>query len=564
MSVLGKSERFLYLKRSLELLTGPVLVIGSTIREQKKDSQSSALFSKFQSHPSAMLEFGFFEKFGRNDDKSTNKAETAKSMKMLAKLFPNSLPILPPSSDSELSQWKKCLERDTELLNEQTNRQSMATVLQKCNAHCPELEKVAIKEAQLMIEDVEKLIGLAIGYRLTLDEAPTTEDGKLIIEKSDIVKGSELFKGFDTEASTSKNVLQEISTENEYEKRLLTEVVPPQEVGVGFEDIGALENVKKTLHEIVMLPLQRPELFARGQLLKPAKGVLLFGPPGTGKTMLAKALAAESGANFLNMSVSSIASKWFGEGEKYVRALFSLAHKIAPCVIFVDEVDSMLGRRDKTNEHEAMRKIKNEFMLNWDGLRTNERDRVLVLAATNRPMDIDEAVIRRMPRRLFVDLPDSENRIKILKTILRHEEVSPDFKYEEIAALTEGYSGSDLKNLCLQAAFHPVRDFLKNEETPPAADSVLEPAGSSPPEQDPAGKLILTLNSKKGSGDEHKAKKAKTVELRPIKMEDMIEAARQIASSVSSDALSMTEIRNWNQMYGEGGNRQKTTLSYFM
>eukprot|EP00210_Caulerpa_lentillifera_P004643 g4428.t1 len=564
LSVLGKSERFLYLKKSLEQLSGPVLVIGTTIREQKKDSQSSALFSKLHSHPSAMLEFGFFEKFGRNDDKNTNKAETAKSMKMLAKLFPNCLPIMPPSNDTELTEWKKCLERDTELFNEDTNRLLMSTVLQKCNAHCPQLDNVAIKEALLSVEDIEKLIGLAIGYRLTLDQTPLIGDGKLIIEKSDIVKGSELFKGFDTESGTAKNVLQEISTENEYEKRLLTEVVPPQEVGVGFEDIGALENVKKTLHEIVMLPLQRPELFARGQLLKPAKGVLLFGPPGTGKTMLAKALAAESGANFLNMSVSSIASKWFGEGEKYVRALFSLAHKIAPCVIFVDEVDSMLGRRDKTNEHEAMRKIKNEFMLNWDGLRTNERDRVLVLAATNRPMDIDEAVIRRMPRRLFVDLPDSENRVKILKTILRHEEVSPEFNYEEIAALTEGYSGSDLKNLCLEAAIRPVRDFLKNEQT--LVDTpCLEPTGSVQEEkEEPTGKLVLSLNSKKQSEDGHKTKKAKTVQLRSIQMEDMIQAARQIASSVSSDAVSMTEIRNWNQMYGEGGNRQKTTLSYFM
>lgn len=96
-----------------------------------------------------------------------------------------------------------------------------------------------------------------------------------------------------------------------------------------------------------MLPLQRPELFVKGNLTKPIKGVLLFGPPGTGKTMLAKAVASESGAHFINVSMSSLASKWFGEGEKYVRALFSLANKIAPCVVFIDEVDSMLGRRDK-------------------------------------------------------------------------------------------------------------------------------------------------------------------------------------------------------------------------
>ena len=196
--------------------------------------------------------------------------------------------------------------------------------------------------------------------------------------------------------------------------------------------------------------------------------------------------------------------------------------------------------------------------------------RVLVLAATNRPMDLDEAVIRRMPRRLLVDLPDAENRIKILKTILRHEDVHPDFSYEEIAAVTDGYSGSDLKNLCLEAALHPVRDYLKHEETHPAAPTAEPetPIEAPTAQTSSDGKLVLSLmTTKKTGGSSSKgpaAKKAKTVQLRPINMEDVLDAARQIASSVSNDAISMTEIRNWNQMYGEGGNRQKTPLSYFM
>ena len=368
-------DRFGRFKRRLDMLNGSVLVIGTTIREQKKDSNPSGLFSKFGSHPSAMLEFGFFEKLGKSDDKSANKAENTKSVKLLSRLFPNHLCIVPPTTEPELSEWKKAIERDTELMNEESNRRLMSSAIQKCNAYCPDLDKIAVHDAQMPPEDVEKLIGLSIANRLTCSGDPEMHEGKLVIGREDIEKGSALFRGFQDEPSSSKGDLHDVVTDNEFEKRLLTEVVPPSEVGVGFDDIGALENVKKTLHEIVMLPLQRPELFARGQLLKPTKGVLLFGPPGTGKTMLAKAVAAESGANFLNMSVSSIASKWFGEGEKYVRALFSLAHKISPCVIFVDEVDSLLGRRDKTNEHEAMRKIKNEFMANWDGLRTNEHDR---------------------------------------------------------------------------------------------------------------------------------------------------------------------------------------------
>lgn len=193
-------------------------------------------------------------------------------------------------------------------------------------------------------------------------------------------------------------LFQEVPPDNEFEKRIRPEVIPASEIGVTFADIGALDETKESLQELVMLPLRRPDLFTGG-LLKPCRGILLFGPPGTGKTMLAKAIANEAGASFINVSMSTITSKWFGEDEKNVRALFTLAAKVSPTIIFVDEVDSMLGQRTRVGEHEAMRKIKNEFMTHWDGLLTKPGVRILVLAATNRPFDLDEAIIRRFERR---------------------------------------------------------------------------------------------------------------------------------------------------------------------
>ncbi|PQQ01549.1 putative cell division cycle ATPase [Prunus yedoensis var. nudiflora] len=193
--------------------------------------------------------------------------------------------------------------------------------------------------------------------------------------------------------------------------RIRPEVIPANEIGVTFAEIGALDNIKESLQEMVMLPLRRPELF-KGGLLKPCRGILLFGPPGTGKTMLAKAIANEVGASFINVSVSTITSKWFGEDEKNERALFTLAAKVSPNNIFVDEVDSMLVQRTRVGEHEAIRKIKNEFMTHWDGLLTKTGDRILVLAATNRLFDLDEAIIRRFERSIAARLYKTEYSLR--------------------------------------------------------------------------------------------------------------------------------------------------------
>lgn len=398
-----------------------------------------------------------------------------------------------------------------------------------------------VKDRILTNECIDKIIGFALSHQLKncTNPDPSLSTVQFALSSESLKHGIDMLESIQSgsKSSTKRKSLKDIATENEFEKRLLADVIPPHEIGVTFEDIGALESVKDTLKELVMLPLQRPELFNRGQLMKPCKGILLFGPPGTGKTMLAKAVATEAGANFINISMSSISSKWLGEGEKFVKAVFSLASKIAPSVIFVDEVDGMLGRRENPGEHEAMRKMKNEFMVNWDGLRTKEKERVLVLAATNRPFDLDEAVVRRLPRRLMVNLPDASNRRKILSVILAKEDLADDVDLETIANLTEGYSGSDLKNLCVTAAHRPIREILEKEKKERAS---AEAENRSLPQSH-------TSN-----------------DVRALRISDFIHAHEQVCASVSSDSSNMNELVQWNDLYGEGGSRKKTTLSYFM
>ncbi|CAH9111929.1 unnamed protein product [Cuscuta epithymum] len=250
---------------------------------------------------------------------------------------------------------------------------------------------------------------------------------------------------------------------NPYEDVIACDVINPDHIDVEFGSIGGLETIKQALYELVILPLRRPELFSHGKLLGPQKGVLLYGPPGTGKTMLAKAIAKESGAIFINVKISNLMSKWFGDAQKLVAAVFSLAYKLQPAIIFIDEVDSFLGQR-KTSDHEALTNMKTEFMALWDGFTTDQSARVMVLAATNRPSELDEAILRRLPQAFEIGFPDRRERVEILKVILKGEKVEGNIDYDHIAGLCDGYTGSDLLDLCKKAAYYPIRELLDAEK----------------------------------------------------------------------------------------------------
>ncbi|KAF9581105.1 hypothetical protein BGW38_001996, partial [Lunasporangiospora selenospora] len=227
---------------------------------------------------------------------------------------------------------------------------------------------------------------------------------------------------------------------------------------VTWDDISGLEHAKTTIKEAVIWPMLRPDIFTG--LRRPPKGLLLFGPPGTGKTLIGKCIASQSQATFFSISSSTLTSKWVGDGEKMVRALFAVARCHQPAVIFMDEIDSLLTQRTD-GEFEASRRIKTEFLVQFDGVgTTGEEDRILLVGATNRPQEIDEAARRRFQKRLYVPLPESAGRHGMIQNLLRsqHHDLTSE-QILDICERTKGYSGSDMNGLCREAALGPVRSI---------------------------------------------------------------------------------------------------------
>ncbi|PKA54460.1 Katanin p60 ATPase-containing subunit A1 [Apostasia shenzhenica] len=537
-SLLFRSQRIhAMFQKMLTKLPGPVLILGSRIVEPDGD-------------------------YGGVDERTSV-------------LFPYNIEIKPPKDENHLVSWKSQLEEDMKIMLYQDNKNHITEVLAANDLVCDGLSSICLVDAEVFSKYIEEIVVSAVSYHLMHVKDPEYRNGKLVISSESLSHGLSIFqenkladndtqkleanvdqpkvdaneeneafrKSETSDASTSENKSEteklstdakdeggglppkvpEVPPDNEFEKRIRPEVIPASEIGVTFDNIGALDDIKESLEELVMLPLRRPDLF-KGGLLKPCRGILLFGPPGTGKTMLAKAIANEAGASFINVSMSTITSKWFGEDEKNVRALFTLAAKVSPTIIFVDEVDSMLGQRSRAGEHEAMRKIKNEFMTHWDGLLTKPGERILVLAATNRPFDLDEAIIRRFERRIMVGLPSLESRELILRSLLSKEKVEVGLDYKELAAMTDGYSGSDLKKK---------KDKAKEE------------------------------NSKEASEDDKKDGEPSLI-LRPLNMEDMRQAKNQVAPSFAAEGSIMSELKQWNDLYGEGGSRKRQQLTYFL
>ncbi|OYT50502.1 AAA family ATPase [Candidatus Bathyarchaeota archaeon ex4484_135] len=291
---------------------------------------------------------------------------------------------------------------------------------------------------------------------------------KVYAEKADLYlkRCEEIRKGI------SKRAVEEAVAVEEAIKELPPElqgVVIVEKPEVKWEDIGGLEGAKRALMEAIVWPMLKPELFKGPR--EPWKGILLFGPPGCGKTLLAKAVASQCNAVFFNVSAAAIMSKWLGESEKNVSLLFEVARKSSPSVIFVDEVDSLLTVRG-LEEVGGERRVKTQFLVELDGLRTRPGEK-LVIGATNRPWDLDPAVIRRFEKRVYVPLPDLKARREIFRIHLRGVELAEDVDLNELAELTVGYSGSDIRLVCREAAMEPVREVMS--EGPPEGEVEIRP-----------------------------------------------------------------------------------------
>ena len=312
-----------------------------------------------------------------------------------------------------------------------------------------------------------------------------------------------------------------------HEKKLLGGVINVQNIHTTFADVRAPPENIEALKTLTSLSLIRPEAFTYGVLATDRiPGLLLYGPPGTGKTLLAKAVAKESGATMLEVSGSEIYDMYVGEGEKNVKAIFSLARKLSPCIVFIDEADAIFGSRGggASAARSSHRELINQFLREWDGLTTDLS--AFIMVATNRPFDLDDAVLRRLPRRLLVDLPLQNDREAILTIHLKDEILAPGVSLPALAASTPLYSGSDLKNLAVAAALACVRD--ENADAVAAAASHVS---TEEPYKYPEKRTL-----RKGHFDR---------------------ALEEIGASISEDMSSLAAIRKFDEKFGERRGRRR-------
>lgn len=391
-----------------------------------------------------------------------------------------------------------------------------------------------------------------------------------IVKQKNAEEEHEDAEGEETEGEKVDEVVERVRQDpdlEQHEQRLLSCIVDPASLSTSFSQVHLPEHTVDAVRTIVSLPLLHPAAFQQGILKEHGMtGCLLFGPPGTGKTLVVRALAKEAGCRMLIISPSDVMDMYVGEGEKLVKAVFSLARRLSPCVVFLDEMDALFGARVSGRESGgafAHRGVITEFMQEMDGLKSSREDRVVVIGATNRPFDLDDAVLRRVPRRLLVDLPGEKEREEILKILLRDETLAPEIDLRALATKTESFSGSDLKHLCVSAALDAVKE---NVEVPWKPD-VLKTSPVNELITPPEVASIDTASASQMSGIETQADaqdpllEEPVVEpsphVRVIHVRHFTKALKEITPSSSEFLGSLADLRKWNEEFGEGRKDRK-------